>query len=320
MNQRAAAAKIPTVTDLTESVSCPMCRATTYSVVLEARYPAELTDKGLLEVYSSSSDHVLMDQLVRCGQCGLAYLNPRIREDLILASYRGAVDETFIAQNNERVATFQRSLQRVLKAEGIEAGAGIRVLDVGCAGGAFLIAARNLGLKATGIEPSRWLSEQARTRYGLDVRTGTLAEQDLPKAAFDIVTLWDVLEHLSDPAAELQRVRALLKDNGLLIVNYPDFGSAASRLLGRKWPFLLSVHLTYFTRGTIRTFLARQGFAVRDIRTHWQTLALGYVLRRAGAYFSLFGSLGRLVDTLGMGGLPLRYTIGQTLVVCRKSA
>jgi hypothetical protein len=80
------------------------------------------------------------------------------------------------------------------------------------------------------------------------------------------------------------------------------------------------VHLTYFTRGTIRTFLARQGFAVRDIRTHWQTLALGYVLRRAGAYFSLFGSLGRLVDTLGMGGLPLRYTIGQTLVVCRKSA
>lgn len=157
-------------------------------------------------------------------------------------------------------------------------------------------------------------------RYGLDIRTGTLAEQEFPKASFDIVTLWDVLEHLSDPAGELQRVRALLKSDGLLIVNYPDFGSVASRLLGRKWPFLLSVHLTYFTRATARTFLEQQGFAVRDIRTHWQTLALGYVLRRAGNYFSLFGLLGRLIDAAGMGKLPLRYTIGQTLVVSRKSA
>ena len=70
--------------------------------------------------------------------------------------------------------------------------------------------------------------------------------------------MFDVLEHVEDPKATVRTVREALKDDGLFVLSYPDWGSIFARLLKRRWWFLLSVHLYYFTRQTIRRLLERE--------------------------------------------------------------
>lgn len=301
-----------------ETIPCPLCLSPNFSIVYPANFPAELSQDFLTKIYRSSSDQTIFEQVVKCSRCGLVYLNPRLRSSLIVDSYSEGEDMAFVEQDKMRIRTFASALKKLSRQFRFSLSQKTKVLDIGCAGGAFLQAARNLDLSATGIEPSKWLSNYARTEHGLDVRTGTLFENTFSEATFDIVTLWDVIEHVPDPNKELIEVRRILKPDGILIVNYPDFGSFPSRVLGRKWPFLLSVHLVYYTRQTIRKQLRKVGFQVVDIRIHWQTLELGYVLKRAGHYFSLFQIIGMGVEKIGFGSLPIKYWIGQTRVVAKK--
>jgi 2-polyprenyl-3-methyl-5-hydroxy-6-metoxy-1,4-benzoquinol methylase len=283
-----------------------------------ASYPANLTKAELLKIYSASSDHILFDAIVKCDDCSLVYLNPRIRQDVIIESYSNATDPTFIAQNEERIATFKKSLQRLGDRHGITPQTAKRVLDVGCAGGAFPKAAHDLGFDVVGVEPSKWLAEQGRALYGLDLRPGLLKDQNFPDQSFDLICLWDVIEHLPDARDVVSHIHRLLKPGGYFIINCPDYGSFARIALGSKWPMLLSVHLIYFTRATITDFLRRQNFEVVDFRAFWQTLQLGYVLKRAGSYFGIFGALQRLIQSLCLHRIPVTYNIGQSFVLARR--
>jgi 2-polyprenyl-3-methyl-5-hydroxy-6-metoxy-1,4-benzoquinol methylase len=312
--------KIVDLAELIEYVKCPACSSAEYETIQPASYPDDLSKEQVLKIYSASSDHVLFDALVRCKQCSLVYLNPRIRASLIVQSYSDAEDPTFVQQNAERIATFKKNLLRLGKRYGITPQTAKRVLDVGCAGGAFPKAATDLGFEAIGVEPSRWLAEQGRKLYGLDVRSGLLQDQKFEDASFDLVSLWDVIEHLSNPREVMADIRRLLRPRGYLIVNYPDYGSLARIVLGRKWPMLLSGHLTYFTPATIRSFLENNGFEVVEIKPFWQTLQLAYVLRRAAAYFGFFGALEKLVVKAGVQEVPVTYNIGQSFVLARKAA
>jgi SAM-dependent methyltransferase len=302
-----------------EEPDCPLCGARHYTVLQPAKYADGVSEESLRQTFSASSDHVLMDQLVQCDDCSLVYLNPRIPQEIILDGYKDAVDPIFVRQNEQRIKTFKRSLRRLASRYGLEASADTHVLDVGCAGGAFPKAAADLGFSVVGVEPSAWLAEQGRQAYGLDIRAGVLGEQDFADASFDLITLWDVIEHLTAPHEVVDDIRRLLKDDGLLVVNYPDYGSLMRRLLGVKWPFFLSVHLIYFTPQTIRRFLEARGFAVAEVRPFWQTLELGYAMERGAAYFSAVGLLAKATRLVGLQRLPLRYNMGQSFLVARKT-
>lgn len=303
---------------LIETVKCPNCGGSHFKTIRPAQYPQNLSEAELLKIYSASSDHALFDAMVQCDDCLLVYLNPRIRKDLIIESYSSAVDPRFIAQNEERVATFKKHLGWLGRQHGITPQTARRVLDVGCAGGAFPKAAHDLGFDVTGVEPSRWLAEQGRSLYGLDIRAGLLEDQDFPDQSFDLISLWDVIEHLPDAHAVVADIHRLLKPGGYLIVNCPDYDSLARKLLGPKWPMLLSVHLIYFTRNTITDFLRRENFDVVDFRPFWQTLQLGYVLQRASAYFGIFRPLQKLTEATGLHRIPVTYNIGQSFVLACK--
>jgi 2-polyprenyl-3-methyl-5-hydroxy-6-metoxy-1,4-benzoquinol methylase len=304
--------------ELIEAVRCPNCLSESYQTIVTAGYPTNPSRSELLKIYSASSSHVLFDAMVRCDECSLVYLNPRIRADLIIKGYSDAADPTFISQNNERIATFKKSLHRLGRRHGISPQTVNRVLDVGCAGGAFPKAAHDLGFEVVGVEPSRWLVEQGRLAYGLDLRAGLLSDQNFPNASFDLICLWDVIEHMPDAGEVVNNIHRLLKVGGYFIVNYPDYGSLAHKLLGRKWPMLLSVHLIYFTRATITDFLQRRDFEIVEIRPFWQTLKLGYVLQRASSYFRIFQALVFLADKIGISDIPIAYNIGQSFVLARK--
>lgn len=306
------------ISEVVEEVKCPICSIEEFVVIEPSSYPDEIATGDLLTLYHSSSDKMLIDQLVSCSGCSLVYLNPRVRSDIILKSYTEAVDATFISQNQQRIKTFKKSLRKLCRRYGINPGPEKRVLDLGCAGGAFPKAAADLGFSVVGIEPSRWLCEYGQKEYGLDLRPGTLETYSFPERYFDLVTLWDVIEHLVDPLPILCRIQPILAEDGLLVINFPDYSSIARILFGRRWPFFLSVHLSYFTPITLEKVLEKAGFKVINCSPYWQTLEMGYICQRAAAYFPVFRFLGQLLALMRLSKIGLAYNMGQSLVVAKK--
>lgn len=305
--------------ELHEAINCPLCGESTYKVIYTPSYSSSISKEDLLKIYCSSSDEKLLDQLVQCSECSLIYLNPRTNPSILIKSYSEAVDPTFVKQDQKRIQCFSKELKQIINQFRIIPSKDKRVLDIGCAGGAFLKAAHDIGFDVTGIEPSSWMCEYGRKEYGLDLRQGQLADNDFEPESFDIITLWDVLEHLTNPSDVLKNVSALLKKDGRLIINYPDYGSFVARILGQKWPFLLSVHLIYYDRCTIKRQLEQCGFCVEQIKPFWQVLELGYVMYRASNYFRIFKFLGNIISFLGIYSIPLKYNMGQTRVIAKKS-
>lgn len=301
----------PAYRSLLDDVVCNLCGSADHDIVYPPRYELADTER-IVESFRSSGDEVLLDQLVRCRECGLQYLTPRLRQDIVLEGYSEGTDETFVSQAGARERTFDKALARI---ERLRSGKG-RILDVGTAGGSFLGVARKRGWETAGCEPNRWLAAFAKERYGVDVVPGTVFDMDLADASFDVVTLWDVLEHTPDPKAVLLECRRVLKPDGLLIVNYPDIASSVARAMGRRWVFLLSVHLYYFTPRTIGRMLAETGFRPRLRRKHWQTLELGYIFQRMQPYVGGLARLGeRVVRAIGLGHANVPYWMGQELIV-----
>lgn len=302
--------------DLLENVSCNVCGQDDYTVIYPARYEQASAD-NFAEKFRSSGDETLVDPMVRCKHCGFEYLNPRPRQNMILEGYSAGTDEKFVSQAAARENTFGKCLDLVEKycpSRG-------RILDIGAAAGAFLYVAQKRGWQIAGCEPNRWMCKWAQTHYGIQIQPGTVFDlRENQAASFDAITLWDVLEHTPDAKAVLVECARLLKPGGLLIVNYPDIGSWIARLMGRKWVFLLSVHLYYFTRTTIRTILDQTGFSIKELRPHFQTLELGYIAERMKPYLPwAFPVISRMVQSLRLQKKLVPYWIGQTLVIARKN-
>ena len=136
-----------------------------------------------------------------------------------------------------------------------------------------------LGWEAEGVEPSAWLADRARER-GIAVHTGTLPHPGLTPP-YDVVTLVDVIEHVTDPRGLLGEVRKLLRPGGWLLVVTPDVRSVAARALGPRWWHYRIAHVGYFSPRTLDTLLSGSGFVLEGWRRpawyfsagHFRTLA-----------------------------------------------
>jgi SAM-dependent methyltransferase len=299
-----------------EHVPCFLCGADDYDVIHKARDGRD-KDVDHLETFRASGDELLVDQLVRCRHCAFQYVNPRPRADLILSGYTEGEDPAYVSQLEARERTFAASLEEIERAAGRRG----RLLDIGTAAGAFVAAARDRGWQAEGCEPNRWLAEWGARHYGVRIRQGSVFDQQYEEGSFDVVTLWDVIEHTTDPRAVLERCRALLKPGGILVVNYPDIGSWIARVLGRRWLFLTSVHLYYFDRRTIRLMLEKTGYRVETVRPHIQRLELDYILSRGAVLSGALSRLSRaLIRPFRIAHTQIPYWLGQTFVLGRKTS
>lgn len=162
------------------------------------------------------------------------------------------------------------------------------ILDVGCAAGFFLEA---LGSKweIYGCEPSEAMAQVAGDKFG-DRITRSILEDYEPGRLFDVITMWDCLEHTVDPASFMQKALSLLKDDGFLFLGAPDAGSPAPRVLGRYWYYYVPPsHLQYFDRWNIKVFLERNGFRMRRLAYFSKYVSLAEILANLDY---MFGSQG----------------------------
>lgn len=225
----------------------------------------------------------------RCPVCGLIYLSPRPTRAAIMHYYPESYTPYRPAIQDERSA-LMRSMRRrkvVARRRALERHAPRRapsrpamLLDVGCSTGIFLDEMRGAGWAPLGIEINPDAARYAATRFGLPVLEGDLLELELSPAAFDAITLWDVLEHTFDPARVLARAYQLLRPGGLLALTFPSWESLDRRLFGRYWVgFDAPRHLHVFPQPVIHGLLQAAGFQVVEDSC------------RFGGYFAFITSL-----------------------------
>ena len=254
--------------------------------------------------------------LVRCTGCGLAYIaNPPTMEELKVlyspgASYHAALCDpasaTFATQ--DRIAA--RHLAETLRV--VKRG---RLLDVGCSIGQFAARAKAAGFAATGLEMNEASAVFARAHYGLEVAEGTIHDAPQEAGSLDVLTMFDVIEHVPDPLGDLRKAWELLAPGGTIVLSTPNIDGLFPRLslpLAKKldyWPHPEPpYHLYQFSAKTLGAMLEKAGFGRCEMRhfaidlayTFGQMQTLLKMPKRL-AYAGLFAPLAALGPMIGQG-------------------
>jgi SAM-dependent methyltransferase len=258
-------------------------------------------------------------QYYRCRHCGLVFLYPQPSEAFLIEHY-----QHYLAAEQQAVESWRRMMLPVMarSASFIEERFPLpgRMLDVGCGYGFFLEHMERRGWRVEGIEIATTGRDYARHHLGLEVSAHPLPRCDWPEERFDVITLFYVIEHLSDPRAVLTEVRRLLRPGGLVVLRWPHTTPLARVL--KPWAESLRLyqapsHLFDFTPRTIARLLTDLGFA------EIQTVIGGWTQpenRGARLAASLFGRIGDGLARLSRGRWLLPGVSKTTLAVRGLSA
>jgi len=257
------------------SRSCVVCASD--ELRLHLRVGGDAGPDGLIP--STDRFGTALSDVVRCELCGHMQLLQFPSNDELAHAYGEAASDDYVEE-----AEGQRATARSVVAEIERFASPGPILDLGCWTGYLLDEARVRGWEPLGIEPSAYASAFAREQLGLDVRTQDLDQADLPGFHFRAAVMGDVIEHLTDPAGALDRVRGTLEPNGVLCLMLPDAGSALARRMGARWWSVLPTHVQYFTRSSLKALLERHGFTILRVTTQPKAFSVRYYLGRLGGY------------------------------------
>ena len=246
-----------------------------------------------------------ISRLVKCMECGLIFVSPRPSLAELAAQYEAEYFhcdtpvfggyENYEGDRENILRTFRRRMPRVLGGVSKDA----RMLDVGCATGMFLEVARESGMKIEGLDLSGFAVEQARKK-GFEVQQGQLGEAGFADGAFAALSMWDIIEHVTDPQGLLRECNRVLADRGTLIISTPDAGSWLAWLLGGRWLGFRSLdeHLYFFSRASLSRMLEAAGFEVTDAFSVGKYLSLSRLITRLRYYTRIGAFLLRHLDRL----------------------
>ncbi len=289
--------------------TCPVCDSNQNKIFLEPW----VDEQDPAKLYGAASGIPGTQHLVTCIDCEMIFESPRYDAATIVKGYMASQEADHDSQYPMRVNSFYRALVKHANKIPPE---GAKVLDIGTAGGAFLDAAKQYGYDAYGMEPSADLVARGKAR-GLQIEQGTIDHHSFAPNSFDMVCLWDVIEHLPDPKAALIEIRKLLKPDGILLINFPDIGTTQAKLAGKRFWWILSVHLHHFTRKSIRDICERTGFEAFHFQRYWQVLEFGYLENMAVHYkIPLTALITKLTPTF-IQRIPIPYYASQTTALAR---
>lgn len=244
-----------------EETACSMCGRADAELLIEAADPIPADGPGLRFA------------VVKCRHCHLAYTNPRPTPETIVRFYPPnyrphrappAVrpprpPARFWSQVFGRPCPERRGALPHMRPG--------RLLDFGCGSGGYLRRMADLGWQVTGLDRADHVVRMVRDELRCDAVAGTLPHADLIPASFDVVTMWQSLEHVHNPLTILREALRMLVPGGTAVVAVPNFESDSARRFGPHWFGLdLPRHLTHFTPATLAEMLQTAGFRVQSVR------------------------------------------------------
>ena len=291
---------------------CPICGS--HDTGLHLDDEEEALDASSV---GSSRRRITHGRIQRCRTCGFGFRQLRSSPEEMAEIYGRMDVGVYESQMAGRIATAKRHLDIVTR---FTSGGPGRLLDVGCASGYFLREAQRAKWSVVGVEPSETLYVKAVDTLGADaeIHCSILEHAKLPRASFDAVSLWDVLEHVSDPAGFMALCAALLKPGGTLFVNVPDLDSPQSRLMGKRWPLLLAEHLNYFNRSSLGLCAHKAGLEWIHFGRRRVSFSLDYILLRLSQHHVPGAALVRRAATPAIGATAIPIHVGEILGVWRR--
>lgn len=265
-----------------EDIPCPLCSSTEATVI----YPR------------------FLPRLNRCNSCGLIYTNPRLKKSYVKLLYNKDYfkneNSSLIGYQNysgdeEKIRqTFKRRLTKIekwLPQKG-------RLLDIGCATGFFMDTARNNGWEVNGIEISKFAANYATKKLSLDVQIGDFEQIAQPDNQYNLVTAWDVVEHLANPLTSFKRIHSSIKKDGWFVFSTPDVESIPARITKSNWVGykLSDEHLVYFSPKTIKRLCALTGFEIKRIEHVGKYVSFPFFIDRVSLYSRNFARFLKLIN------------------------
>lgn len=251
--------------------------------------------------------------VVDCPACGLCFASPQLTEPARAALYEreyfASADshalgyDDYEADRPQLLRTFRDRLRQLMR-QTPQPG---RLLDVGCATGICVEAARELGWEAEGIDHSAYAVEVGRTQHGLPLSRANVEEWESALAPYDAITMWDYLEHIPDPLRILRAAHRLLRPGGVLVLTIPDVGSWPARLFREQWiGYKRDEHVVYFRRTHLRAFLKEAGFDPLFCHYVGKHVRLDFFFQRLAGYAPRTARLlGGLTRAVRLGGRVL---------------
>jgi 2-polyprenyl-3-methyl-5-hydroxy-6-metoxy-1,4-benzoquinol methylase len=219
----------------------------------------------------------IMNARKACQDCGLLFLSPRLDDGSLSVLYdlwyRFAYRRIFDDEQHitDRMREFERyhlvHLQNAHPSPG-------SLLDIGCGNGLFLHLARRVGWSVLGIELDEETARRGRERFGLEIRSGVMADVITEQQQFDVITMFDYLEHTTTPGADLDAAIRHLRPGGIMMIRVPNVNGWQARLMGVKWLACISTHLAYFTSPVLVRALQQRGMTTKwvsagNYQTEW---------------------------------------------------
>lgn len=275
-----------------QEVNCNFCKGSDTCLI----YPVQISLSGKKEEF----------KLIRCKKCGLVYINPQPEKEEISSYYpqeeyysfsqlerkkenklslleklRDVICQKavlyYYKADISKISGWQKFLTKTVTFLGKERLAAFaaapmyikkgRILDIGCGDGIFLDYLRKIGWETCGVEINKSAVMKGRAN-GLNILDKDLLEAGFPSDYFDVVRMWSVLEHLHKPFKTLKEIHRILKPEGALIAQMPNFDSLASKVFKQRWAGLTrDLHLYHFDSKSLRNILTASGFEISEIYT-----------------------------------------------------
>lgn len=220
-----------------ETIPCPVCAGTHFTALFK----------------------VQEEPFVRCQGCGLILINPRPLYAQVLETYDADYSQGYVNKAPSKRRRAARHIRRIGKY--VRGG---RWLDVGCSAGFIVEAARKAGYEAHGVDVEEWGVRYAREELGLaNVVAGLLEDQHYPDGHFDVITAYEVIEHVPDLNGFVAELARLLAPGGVIEIRTPDVGHWRTPKPLETWEAILpSEHLYYFSHATLAKLLEKHGLTV----------------------------------------------------------
>lgn len=227
----------------------------------------------------SSMGHVNKPQIAQCLQCGMEQIPLSKQPKDLNLLYSEVVDSDYLENFKIKQKTFQNTFKKIKPYLPSNPG---KLLEIGSYCGLFLQEASKAGWQCWGLEPSKWAADYSRTanpqakilNINFEEAPALMPEQ------FDLVASWDVIEHVRDPNQMLSMAHQCLRPGGILTFSTLDVDSWFPKLMGRRWPWIMEMHLYYFRKQVLEDMLRKNQFTLLHVCNYCHYASLRYIFKK----------------------------------------
>ena len=293
---------------------CAICRK---SGDVDELYPANLNPAAFTTAVFSARrlPDRLHYRMVKCRTCGLVRADPVLPPDELKVLYQHS-SFAYQAEIDHLKHTYGHYLHR-LERLGVNKGS---LLEVGCGNGFFLEEALSQGYAAVkGVEPSQDAILQANPGIKQHINAGLMENGIFEPESFDVICLFQVLDHLPDPLAVLAECHRLLKKQGFLLALNHNINAISAILFGERSPIIDVEHTYLFSPSTMQQLSEKAGFKVRQQGVVFNAYSLHYLARLLPINENHKKALLSIFEKSHLGEISLKYPLGNQYLVGQKT-